>query len=127
MNWIAAALSVYKSKDDILRLYKLLRPIAGAIVNVAPTAVPLAKQIMESVDPVLLGGEDKFVTPPITVEWIQETLNLLGEHLAVDGDPGDATKEAIKRFQRKHGLDVDGWCGIETTARLYHERQQISV
>ena len=36
----------------------------------------------------------------------------------VDGDFGDATEQAVRAFQRDHGLEVDGVVGEKTTAAL---------
>lgn len=49
---------------------------------------------------------------------IQEKLNRLGYNLVVDGDVGPATIAAIRDFQSKNGLDVDGVAGPATNAKL---------
>lgn len=36
----------------------------------------------------------------------------------VDGDFGDKTKEAVREFQRRHGLTVDGGIGKETSSKM---------
>lgn len=54
------------------------------------------------------------------VEFIQSTLNKVsGEHLTVDGDYGDATRAAVKRFQAANGLVADGWVGLRTMGKLF--------
>ncbi len=55
---------------------------------------------------------------PALVAKIQGQLNKLGSSLAVDGDYGPRTKAAVTDFQRKHGLDADGWAGPITQAEL---------
>jgi hypothetical protein len=53
------------------------------------------------------------------VRWIQESLNkILGLRLTVDGIKGTQTKSAIRSFQEKNGLVVDGIVGAKTEAAL---------
>ena len=60
-----------------------------------------------------MSGED--------VKALQENLIRLGYDLGrwgADGDFGDATEEALKRFQRDHSLPADGEAGPETMKAL---------
>ena len=52
------------------------------------------------------------------VKALQEFLNRLGAELAVDGEFGSATESAVKVFQQKHALEVDGKYGVKTHAAL---------
>jgi len=52
------------------------------------------------------------------VRLIQEWLCLHGFHIYVDGDFGPATDFAVRQFQRREGLKIDGIVGRETFARL---------
>ena len=52
------------------------------------------------------------------VKWVQWHLNQYGEKLSVDGAFGVLTKAAVLRFQKKHGLAVDGIVGPKTRAAL---------
>jgi peptidoglycan hydrolase-like protein with peptidoglycan-binding domain len=53
------------------------------------------------------------------VRWVQQTLNkVLGAKLSVDGITGTQTRNAIRRFQQQHGLQVDGVVGSNTEAAL---------
>ena len=54
----------------------------------------------------------------LDTKWIQSTLNRAGYKLDVDGDYGVKTHDAVKQFQAKHNLTVDGWVGPETIAEL---------
>ena len=52
-------------------------------------------------------------------KWVQRSLNkVAGLRLAVDGDIGTMTKSAIRDFQRKHSLKVDGIVGANTERAL---------
>ena len=48
------------------------------------------------------------------VRDLQRNLSALGYPLAVDGAFGKDTQEAVRAFQRDHGLDVDGLAGPKT-------------
>jgi peptidoglycan hydrolase-like protein with peptidoglycan-binding domain len=49
------------------------------------------------------------------IQWVQRSLNkILGSGLAVDGVRGQKTRSAIRDFQRKYGLAVDGDVGPDT-------------
>ncbi|WP_027625516.1 N-acetylmuramoyl-L-alanine amidase [Clostridium lundense] len=53
------------------------------------------------------------------IKWIQNRLNYLGFNCGiVDGDFGSKTLAAIKAFQCKYGLDVDGIIGQNTWKKL---------
>lgn len=52
------------------------------------------------------------------VKILQGLLNQNGAKLAVDGEFGPATKEAVKAYQREHHLEIDGVVGALTWAAL---------
>jgi len=52
------------------------------------------------------------------VRLIQEWLCLHGFHIYIDGDFGPATDSAVRQFQRRKGLKIDGIVGRKTFARL---------
>ncbi len=64
-----------------------------------------------------------------SVRRMQNRLKELGFYDGVvDGDFGGGTEEAVRLFQRQHGLDVDGVAAQKTFAILYGENaQQIMV
>ncbi len=54
-----------------------------------------------------------------TVRWIQEALDELGYYSGeITGHYGSKTKEAVRKFQRDHGLSGDGVAGPKTIAAL---------
>lgn len=52
------------------------------------------------------------------VRDLQRKLTALGYALRVDGTYGPATVEAVRRFQKEHGLSVDGITGERTYAAI---------
>lgn len=59
-------------------------------------------------------------TQPISVQWIQESLNTLDNAgLDIDSNYGLHTHQAVMIYQqRKKGLVVDGWVGPDTFSRM---------
>lgn len=56
---------------------------------------------------------------PQRLRWIQEALNkILGLKLKTDGIMGSQTRSAIRSFQQKQGLVIDGIVGPKTEAAL---------
>lgn len=72
-------------------------------------AIVAAKRVHEEVD-----GETEVIT---AVKSVQQSL-----HLAVDGEFGPQTEAGIRRFQKEHGLHVDGVVGPETWKALGADR-----
>lgn len=80
------------------------------------------------VSPVHLNRGEKFEfalenelnrSSPDYIRWVQNSLNkIMGLRLAVDGILGPQTRSAIRSFQQKNGLTVDGIVGTNTEARL---------
>ena len=53
------------------------------------------------------------------IKWVQRSLNqIMGLRLAVDGVVGTYTRSAIRSFQRRQGLHVDGNVGPQTERAL---------
>ena len=53
------------------------------------------------------------------VQRLQKCLNkIMGLKLTVDGIFGNATLEAVKKFQKKYGLEIDGIVGSKTRAKI---------
>jgi hypothetical protein len=56
---------------------------------------------------------------PDYVRWVQESLNQIeNAGLPTDGLLDDTTRNAIRQFQRKHGLVADGVVGRQTESKL---------
>lgn len=52
------------------------------------------------------------------VERLQRDLSQLGYQVEVDGIYGEATENAVKKFQQDHNLTVDGIVGPQTGRQL---------
>ena len=60
-----------------------------------------------------------------TVRALQERLGNLGFYTDdIDGNYGNNTERAVRRFQGQHGLTVDGVAGAITLARIYSDQAQ---
>ncbi|TDT97539.1 peptidoglycan hydrolase-like protein with peptidoglycan-binding domain [Streptomyces sp. 846.5] len=55
------------------------------------------------------------------VTTLQSFLNSWGAHLAVDGDFGAHTFDAVESFQAARGIGVDGQVGAQTKAAIYSD------
>lgn len=94
-----------KTAAQARALLAAVRKDAGGSGSTGSTVVRLR--------PVLASGSRG--TP---VKLAQTRLNANGIKVAVDGTYGPKTVAAIKAFQKKKGLRVDGWCGAKTWAAL---------
>jgi len=52
------------------------------------------------------------------VGWVQGRLRVYGYNIAIDGDYGNQTEQAVRNFQLAHGLAADGVVGPLTYAKL---------
>jgi hypothetical protein len=82
------------------------------VINLNPTVAELTRPIVIS-NPLLREG----ASGP-DVERLQKLLNAKGATLVVDGDFGNATKMAVRKFQNGKGLVEDGVVGQQTWAVL---------
>ena len=117
MNWIGLAFRVIKAIPDLERLLVLMGPLIREFQRMDPQALPLAQHIIGEILPELKAKtQAKF-----DVRWLQASLNKIGADLKVDGVYGDATRDAVRKFQSARGLDEDGWAGIVTCTKIYEE------
>jgi lysozyme family protein len=84
-------------------------------------AKPEAPPAIPPITPTPIGNG----SPPGTSDehdttWLQERLNALGAYppLDIDGSYGRETERAVRMFQIRHGLTVDGLFGPETLAAM---------
>lgn len=85
-------------------------PAPWVITGNAPGKVTKSQSVLRK------GSKGPFVVD------LQNNLNLLGHgNLKPDGIFGDATTAAVKSFQAKYGLSVDGWAGPRTMEAIGRE------
>lgn len=72
-----------------------------------------------SVQPIVLAEVLRYGSRGSSVRELQTRLKRWGYYTgSIDGIYGSGTQEAVKRFQRKNGLSVDGIVGRQTAAAL---------
>ena len=94
-------------------------------MSLTPTPLPPAPDTVRDKAP------ESMVTPEPALHngsqgekvWkLQERLQALGYYTdAVDGQFGPGTRDAVIAFQKKNGLDADGFAGEETQRVLFSE------
>ena len=112
----------YEEYDGLLDLLKAgYRYISGKTVS-QPVAKPTSTTVVSedvarrtaSQMPVLRYG-----SRGETVKLLQRLLNKVGYNISVDGIFGKQTLSAVKAFQKRMGLAVDGIVGINTWTALF--------
>src|SRR5687767_12039815 len=101
-KYIPVAFRLMARRDDIEKLGRLVLPILDLVMKVAPEAFPIVQRIWGDIRPELDTGQQQ---GEHDVMWLQGALNTIGvvtPPLAVDGEYGPGTIEAVKRFQQMH-------------------------
>lgn len=103
-------------------------PVLYQMVMIDQSTFIGSDEIVPSPDPPPVRPDDA----PFTLEgtmWIQSMLNILmpddEDLLRVDGDYGHNTSSAVRNFQARHGLEVDGDAGDLTTAAIDRELKKV--
>lgn len=94
-------------------------------MSLTPTPLPPVPDTVRAVQP----EAQVTAEPPLRngsqgekVWKLQERLQVLGYYTdAVDGQFGQGTRDAVIAFQKKNGLEADGYAGEETQKVLYSE------
>lgn len=117
MDWINVAFKVFANREKIFDMFQQIKPLIPQIVKVAPKV----GELMQEINPDLMSAPQT----SFSVEWMQESLNKLTDDvdLVVDGDYGELTRAAVKKFQEANGLTPDGWAGIQTCVEIYKKLQ----
>ena len=130
-----------KNPKAIAGIIGIVVLLAGCIV-LATYMIPTIKEVQREMSltptplpPVPDTVRDRDLSAEITPEpalhngsqgekvWkLQERLQVLGYYTdAVDGQFGQGTRDAVIAFQKKNGLEADGYAGEETQKVLYSE------
>ena len=130
-----------KNPKAIAGIIGIVVLLAGCIV-LATYMIPTIKEVQREMSltptplpPVPDTVREKTATDMVTPEpalhngsqgekvWkLQERLQALGYYTdAVDGQFGQGTRDAVIAFQKKNGLEADGYAGEETQRVLYSE------
>ena len=130
-----------KNPKAIAGIIGIVVLLAGCIV-LATYMIPTIKEVRRGMSltptplpPVPDTVREKAATDMVTPEpalhngsqgekvWkLQERLQVLGYYTdAVDGQFGQGTRDAVIAFQKKNGLEADGYAGEETQKVLYSE------
>ena len=130
-----------KNPKAIAGIIGIVVLLAGCIV-LATYMIPTIKEVQREMSltptplpPVPDTVRDKTAESMVTPEpalhngsqgekvWkLQERLQVLGYYTdAVDGQFGQGTRDAVIAFQKKNGLEADGYAGEETQKVLYSE------
>jgi peptidoglycan hydrolase-like protein with peptidoglycan-binding domain len=81
-------------------------------------AIALVRQAQE-LAAIIMGPASAQPQHAFDVKWVQQSLNVLrNAKLEPDGDYGEKTRAAIKKYQQDKGLEPDGWVGVVTLAAL---------
>src|ERR1700741_3368964 len=97
-------------------LFAPRRELKGPRVFGLLDADPLRPQHLK-IDPFIFHATDR--RQPDYIKWVQESINRVsGTTLPVDGSVTPQTQEAIREFQKAHGLVADGIAGPLTERKL---------
>ena len=111
--------------NSYIRGYGVPKYTSGSTPTPTPTPTP-SGSVQDLTNP---KNPNKYSTPPsgtylnvgdsgTYVRWLQACLNQCGYSCDVDGQFGYGTAEALKSFQRKYGLTVDGGFGPECRTKI---------
>lgn len=99
---VALMMRVLNNHQEIFRLWHEVSGLLQRLGLITPAAAVPAK-----------------ATHAFDVRWVQTSLNKqMGTNLKIDGALGPLTLQAVQDYQKKRGLDADGWPGPLTVAAL---------
>jgi len=116
---IGLALRIVGKREEIKAVWDKIVPLIQEIRGRDPILGDLFDKIgAPEQEQVAVAGHAEASSYSVT--WLQESLNTLGYGpVTVDGDYGNATKEAVRKFQAANPpLVVDGWAGVSTQAAI---------
>ena len=110
------ALKLIANREKIAQAWGQIAPVIRSVREMYP-------QIQDLIDDIVPGTTVPEKKETMSVAWLQESLNQLDDaDLVVDGDYGEKTREAVRKFQGdRPPLEADGWAGAATQAVIYDE------
>lgn len=118
LKYVEVGYRALEHREEIEYLAGRVQPYVDMIKADAPDLFPQAAKLFGELFP----ADPNAPKPTYDVKWVQRRLNAMAVEmspLAVDGDYGEKTYEAVKSFQIQHGLVADGWLGPKTMAVLH--------
>lgn len=117
---IGVGFRIISNRQKIMDMWNELAPVIQNVMAMYPKI----KALMTDVVPELVAAAPvaKAFAPPdgFSVEWLQESLNKLDNAgLTVDGDYGEMTRAAVRKYQQATNLEADGWAGADTSASIF--------
>jgi peptidoglycan hydrolase-like protein with peptidoglycan-binding domain len=119
-NIMGIGLKIIANRDKIAAVWSELIPV----IQTVREQYPKMRGLLDDIAPDVVDQTKPTEKEPMSVSWLQESLNSLGAdpELEVDGKYGEATKDAVAQYQEEHPpLVVDGWAGAATQASIYEE------
>lgn len=111
VDFVSIGLNAFGHRADISRVIALVRPIIDVVQLQLPELVPLVKSLLAAVWPGM--ARDVAANGVILIAIpVADVQTLVG--VKPDGVYGEATEEAVRQYQIKHGLLPDGWAGRKT-------------
>lgn len=117
LDIVGASFRLVGDRAEIDALWERIQPIIS-VVEADPKIVPDAIALFKKLFPTAGTPSGGY-----SVTWIQQSLNAIaGEHLAVDGNYGQAVHAAVMRYQLSRKITPDdGWAGPVTCSVLFAE------
>jgi len=128
---IGIGFRIISHRAEIMELWgkvaPMIRDAAGMYPEIRKLVDKIVPGLIEEKEPLRTPGEtEEGVGTPFSIRWLQESLNKLDNAgVDVDGEYGPQTNTAIRAFQEKHGLEVDGWAGAGTIAKILAELEKL--
>jgi peptidoglycan hydrolase-like protein with peptidoglycan-binding domain len=128
LPYVFRAINNMDKISTVLPKLQTLAPEFIALYQKAAALVPEITDLLNTIVPGLIptGSQPPHVVVPepvpegFTIDWVQDSLNkVMGANLTVDGQYGPRTHEALMSYQKSRGLNVDGWAGPLTCAKLF--------
>lgn len=133
--WTTRNLNAVADRDDVIRITKVINggrnglddrerrlAIARRKIEVKTVLAPIAADLISKAQGGFIVLYRGIQGQDDAVDELQQGLQQLGfYHLAIDGDFGGGTEQAVRAYQAARKLKVDGKVGEKTHMQLYGE------